>query len=410
MKTTIFRNKSFLSIWIGNGISELGGAFGTFCNSILVYQLTGSALALGSMWLLYFIPSLVLQLFIGPFIDRWSRKWILIFSQLARGFVFLVPLFALLTETLLPWHIYLVQIIVGLITPLYVPANQAITPSIVAKEQLEAANAYLEGTARFMTFTAPFLGGIVIEYIGVMPTMLLVCTLLLLSGFTLLFIQETRIPQKARASWIKEFTEGITYFFTKRVIVWLGIFLGFVQFGVGVTMVTTLPYITEELSGSYAEYGYFMAGFPVGFILGSVLAGKIKYRSRRRLMLGALFIGGLTFIFLFINTSVSLGILTEIIGGIAMAVFGIHNTTICQKIIPHHLMGKIFSVRLLIIRCMMPLGVLAGGFLSEIWGVRPLYLLIGMVISTASLLGILLPYFKFIDADIENKTNLHSAG
>lgn len=401
MGTPIFKNRSFLSIWIGNGVSELGGAFGTFCNSILIYQLTGSALALGSMWLLYFIPSLVLQLFIGPFIDRWSRKWILIFSQMARGFVFLVPLFALLTDTLLPWHIYLVQIIVGLITPLYVPANQAITPSIVAKGQLEAANAYLEGTARLMTFTAPFLGGIVIEYIGVMPTMVLVSTLLLLSGFTLFFIQETRIPQKTRAPWLKEFTEGLAYFFKKQVIVWLGVFLGFVQLGVGVTMVTTLPYITEELSGSYAEYGYFMAGFPVGFILGSILVGKIKYRSRRRLMLGALFIGGLTFVFLFINTSVLMGILAEVTGGVAMAVFGIHNTTICQKIIPHHLMGKIFSVRLLIIRCTMPLGVLAGGFLSEIWGVRPLYLLIGMLISTTSLLGILLPYFKFLDEGLE---------
>ncbi|MCT1902437.1 MFS transporter [Oceanobacillus sp. FSL W8-0428] len=401
MDTSIFRNRSFLSIWIGNGISELGGAFGTFCNSILIYQLTGSKLALGSMWLLYFIPSLVLQLFIGPFIDRWSRKWILIFSQMARGFVFLVPLFALFTDSLLPWHIYLVQIIVGLITPLYVPANQAITPSIVARNQLEAANAYLEGTARLMTFTAPFLGGVVIEYIGVMPTMTLVSTLLLFSGFALLFIQEDRIPQKTREPWIKEFTAGITYFFTKRVIVWLGIFLGFVQFGVGVTMVTTLPYITEELSGSYAEYGYFMAGFPVGFILGSILVGKMKYKSRRRLMLGALFTGGLTFVFLFINTSVLLGILAEVAGGIAMAVFGIHNTTICQKIIPNHLMGKIFSVRLLIIRCMMPLGILSGGFLSEIWGVRPLYLMIGMVISTTSLLGILLSYFKFLDGDLE---------
>lgn len=400
---SIFKNRSFLSIWIGNGISELGGAFGTFCNSILIYQLTGSTLALGSMWLLYFIPSLVLQLFIGPFIDRWSRKWILIFSQMARGFVFLVPLFALWTESLLPWHVYFVQIIIGLITPLYVPANQAITPSIVAKGQLETANAYLEGTARLMTFTAPFLGGVVIEYLGVLPTMILVSTLLLLSGFTLLFIQETRIQQKTRAPWIKEFTEGITYFFRKRVIVWLGIFLGFVQFGVGVTMVTTLPYITEELSGSYAAYGYFMAGFPVGFILGSILVGKIKYKSRRKLMLGALFIGGLTFVILFFNTSILLGILTEVIGGVAMAVFAIHNTTICQKIIPHHLMGKIFSVRLLIIRCMMPLGVLAGGYLSDMWGVRPLYLLIGMVISTTSLLGILLPYFKFIDEDADKE-------
>jgi MFS family permease len=162
-------------------------------------------------------------------------------------------------------------------------------------------------------------------------------------------------------------------------------------------MVTTLPYITEELNGSYAEYGYFMSGFPVGYILGAIMVGKITFKSRRVLMLGALFIGGLTFISLCFNHSIVIAIITEIIGGVVMAFFSIHNTTICQQTVPNHLMGKVFSVRLLVIRGAMPLGVLAGGLLSEVWGVRPLYFLIGSIICTISLLGIILPYFKFID-------------
>ncbi|WP_017471400.1 MFS transporter [Amphibacillus jilinensis] len=394
---SILENKSFTSIWIGSGISELGGAFGTFCNSVLIFQLTGSTMALGGMWLLYFIPSLFLQLFIGPFIDRWSRKWVMIFSQWLRSIIFLIPLFSLFTATLSPWHIYTVQIVVGLITPLYVPANQAITPTVVSKEHLETANAYVDGTVKLMSFTAPLLAGIVVESIGVTNTLLLVSSLLMLSGFTLLFIHEPRAIQQIRKPWLKEFGSGIMYFFTKPIIVWLGIFLSFVQFGVGVTMVTTLPYITEELGGSYAQYGYFMAGFPIGYIIGALLVGRIVYKSRRRLMLGSLFIGGLTFIALFFNTSIGLGITTEVLGGMVMAFFSVHNTTLCQKIIPQHLMGKIFSVRLLIIRGSMPLGVLAGGALSNAWGIRPLYLLIGSMICTVSLLGIVLPYFKFLD-------------
>lgn len=407
MNLSILRNRSFVSVWLGNGISELGGAFGTFCNSILIYQLTGSTLALGSMWLLYFIPSLILQLFIGPFIDRWSRKWVMIFSQWTRGLIFIIPLIALVTGSLAPWHIYLVQIVVGLITPLYVPANQAITPTIVLREHLQTANAYIDGTVRLMTFLAPITGGIVIEYIGVKPTLTLVSFLLLCSGLTLLFIQENKNVHGVRNSWLKEFVEGITFFFKQPIVVWLGVFLAFVQFGVGVTMVTTLPYITQELNGSYAEYGYFMAGFPIGYIIGAMLVGKIEYKSRRTLMLGALFIGGLTFIALCFNQSIVFGITTEILGGIVMAFFSVHNTTICQKTVPNHLMGKVFSVRLLIIRGAMPLGVLVGGFLSEIWGIRPLYLLIGSIICIVSLLGIVLPYFKFID-NYENGDKLAS--
>ncbi|TQR16602.1 MFS transporter [Psychrobacillus lasiicapitis] len=394
---TLRRNRPFIFIWIGNVISELCGAFGTFSNSILIYQLTNSTMALGSMWLLYFIPSLILHLSIGPFIDRWSRKWIMVFSQWTRGIIFLIPLVSLASGNLEVWHIYTVQIMVGLITPIYTPANQAITPTIVSKEQLTEANAYIDGTVRLMTFLAPILGGVVIEYIGVIPTLLFVCGTLITSGTLLLFIHENRISISVRKSWIEQFSEGISYFFKQRLIVWLGIFLAFVQFGVGVTMVATLPYITKELSGSYAEYGYFMASFPLGYVIGSILVGKITFKSRRVLMLGALVIGGLTFIALGFNHSIILGIVTELIAGVAMAFFGVHNITIFQQTVPNELMGKVASVRLFIIRGTMPLGVLVGGVLSEQWGIRPLYFLIGTIICTVSLLGIFLPYFRFMD-------------
>nr|WP_227495917.1 MFS transporter [Bacillus mycoides] len=398
------KNSSFFFMWIGSAISELGGAFGTLCNSILVYELTGSKTALSSMWLLYFIPSLILQLISGPYIDKWSRKWIMIFSQWMRASVFLLPLVMLVTNSVEVWHIYVVQIIVGLITPLYTPASQAITPSIVSKEQLQDANAYIDGMTRLMMFLAPVLGGIVIHFIGMKLTLFFVCVCLFISGGLLLFITEKRIKQELRKTWLEEFLHGFTYFFTKPVIVWLGIFLTFVQFGVGVTMVTNLPYIKDELSAGYAEYGYFMAGFPLGYVVGSILVGKVKYRSRRLLMLGGLFVGGLTYISLGLNNSIIIAIVIEVIAGICIAFFNVHNTTICQQTVPSNMIGKVFSVRLFFIRLAMPLGVLLGGILSEMWGVRVLYFIIGSIICVTSLIGILLPYFKFLDEAIEEKS------
>lgn len=214
----LFKNKSFTRIWAGNASSELAGAFGTFCNSLLVFELTGSTMALGSMWLLYFLPSLVLQLFIGPYIDRWSRKWIMIFALWSRAAIFLIPLISYMTETLAPWHIYAVQIAVGLITPLYVPANQAILPTIITKEQLPTANAYVDGVVRLMMLLAPVLAGLVIEYIGIQITLLLICLLLAASGSLLLEIQEGDRPHITRQTWLEQFTEGISYFSSKKLL------------------------------------------------------------------------------------------------------------------------------------------------------------------------------------------------
>jgi len=359
--------------------------------------MTDSSWALGSMWLLYFLPSLMLQLVIGPYIDRWSRKWVMIFALWSRGLVFLIPLIGFITDTLVPWHIFIVQIIIGLITPVYSPANQAILPSLVSKQQLQTANAYMEGMARLMTFTAPVMAGVVIEYIGIDSTLSFICISLIVSGSLLLCIAEEREERAERKTWATEFLEGISYFFQQRTIVWLGAFLAFVQFGVGVTMVINIPFIKSVLDGNNVMYGYFMAGFPLGYMLGTLLVGKWRFQSRRSMMLGALLIGGLTYINLGMTNSILLAITTEIIAGIVMAFFSIHNITICQQNVPNHLMGKIVSVRSFIIRAMMPLGVLISGVLSEVWGIRPLYIFIGALIASISLLGMTLPYFAFID-------------
>lgn len=409
MSNHVLKNRGFVSLWAGSAISELGGSFGTFCNSIIVYELTGSKLALGSMWLLYFIPSILLQLVSGPFIDKWSRKWIMIFSQWTRALVFLVPLLSVMFGGFQVWQIYLVQIVIGLVTPLYVPASQAITPTIVSKEQLPTANAYLDGTTRLMMFLAPMAGGIVINYMGTDSTLLFVFISLTLSGFLLLRMEEQRVPQKIRTTWLEQFKEGIHYFFKERTIVWLGIFLAFVQFGVGVTIVINLPYITDVLNGNYEDYGLFMAGFPLGYVIGSMLIGRMKFQSRRMLMLGSLVIGGFTYIALGLIQSILLAIVVEIIAGIMMAFFSIHNITICQQAVPNHLMGKVMSVRLVIIRAAMPIGIVVGGVVSELWGIRPLFVLIGSIISIVSMIGIVFPYFKFIDGPSKSDS-LHEKG
>ncbi len=61
----------------------------------------------------------------------------MIFSQSDRASVFLLPLVMLVSGSIEVRHIYVVQIVVGLITPLYTPASQAITPSIAGKNNFK---------------------------------------------------------------------------------------------------------------------------------------------------------------------------------------------------------------------------------------------------------------------------------
>lgn len=380
-------NKSFRSIWLSSATSELGGAFFTFCNSILIYKYTGSATALGLVWLIYYIPSFFMQLFIGPYIDRWSRKYTMIWCQLVRAILAMVLAITLFSEWFSVSLIYMVQVLVGLIMPIFTPANQSILPTIVEKEHLEKANASLESVRQVMAVMGPISAGVLVEYIEVNWLLIIISIAFLLSTYNLAQINERHIKREVRKPWIEEFKEGLNSYFENPLIVWLGVFFGFVQFGVGVTIVTTLPYITTVLEQPTVAYGFFMAGFPVGYTIGALLSSKLKRLNGIGVLFSALFIGGCTYLSLAFTPWYSLALVTEAIAGIVIAVFNIYNITLIQKRIPNQLMGKVTSVRLLIMRLMLPLGILFATISVQFIAIRSLYLIIGAIICVTSLTG-----------------------
>lgn len=380
-------NKSFRSIWLSSATSELGGAFFTFCNSILIYKYTGSATALGLVWLIYYIPSFFMQLFIGPYIDRWSRKYTMIWCQLVRAILAMVLAITLFSEWFSVSLIYMVQVLVGLIMPIFTPANQSILPTIVEKEHLEKANASLESVRQVMAIMGPISAGVLVEYIEVNWLLIIISIAFLLSTYNLAQINERHIKREVRKPWIEEFKEGLNSYFEHPLIVWLGVFFGFVQFGVGVTIVTTLPYITTVLEQPTVAYGFFMAGFPVGYTIGALLSSKLKRLNGIGVLFSALFIGGCTYLSLAFTPWYSLALVTEAIAGIVIAVFNIYNITLIQKRIPNQLMGKVTSVRLLIMRLMLPLGILFATISVQFIAIRSLYLIIGAIICVTSLTG-----------------------
>ncbi|WP_010096539.1 MFS transporter [Ornithinibacillus scapharcae] len=381
------KNPSYRSVLLSSTTSELGGALFTACNSIVIYELTGSASALGSIWLMYYFPSFFMQLFIGPYVDRWSRKKIMIHCQIIRMLLAIVLLMSLILDAYTIALIYIIQIIVGLIMPIFTPANQAILPTILNNEDLTRANASLDSIRQVMVITGPLLSGLFVDYFAIEWVLLLITIAFAVSAGLLVIIQENYQQNKVRKKWITEFQEGLHYFFAQRIIVLLGVFLGFVQFGVGVTIVTTIPFITTILEQPYSAYGIFMAGFPLGYLIGAFIKQRLENPDGLGILFTSLMIGGCTYLSLGFTPWYSLGVVTEIIAGIVIAIFNIHYVTLIQILIPNHVMGKVTSVRLLIMRTMMPLGILFATLTTTFISIRVLYIIIGCVICVSATLG-----------------------
>ena len=397
----VLHNKSFRALWLGEWVAELGGAAAGLCNGLLLYQLTGSTSALGMMWLVYFLPSLVIQLAAGPMIDRLPKKSIMAVSQFSRAVLFLVPAIWLMVSVYPVWMLYSVQFVLGCIQPFYVPAGMSLLPVIVKPSDLKAANAYLDGTLRLMGFLAPAAGGMIIASSNLEWAYAGAGVLFFLSFLSLRNIEEKTTVSVKKKSWFMQIKDGYRFFFGSQHIIGLTVLSGIVQFGVGTAMVINIPYVLEELKGTPFLYGLFAAGFPLGYTVGSALAGKYGPKNMYRAsMLGGLLAGGLSFIGLALAESYYVALACEIAAGIFFPFFNIYNTTLLQKLIPEEVRGSVFSMRLLVIRAAMPLGIIFAGQLGEVAGIRGLYLIVGLLITASVFLCVWFPGFKKMDSPI----------
>src|SRR6266545_7137967 len=158
--------RNFRLLWIGEGISLLGDQFYMIALPWLVLQLTGSALALGTVMALAGIPRALFVLVGGAFVDRFSPRSVMIASNLAR-LVLVVLLSALvLTNTIRIEMLYAFALAFGLADSFYFPGQSAIIPQLLPEDQLQAGNTFVQGTAQLSLFLGPVLAGALIALLG----------------------------------------------------------------------------------------------------------------------------------------------------------------------------------------------------------------------------------------------------
>lgn len=390
-------SKSFKSLWLGEVVSEFGGAAGGIINGLLLYELTGSKEWMAAIWLVYFIPSLILQGLSAPFLNHVVKEKMLRNIQLIRASAYFLPLAGYLmdSEFGIMFGLVLLQCILGLMQPIYASLSFALIPDICKDDELVEANGLLDTTLRLMIIIAP----------GVTSLLLLVIPMEYIYGissilFLASFMAISQIPQSSQktvATWTKKFwwtelKEGYRTFFKYPNLLRLTLLSSTVQFAVGATMVLSVPFIRGELEGQDWEYAIFKGAFPIGYVIGMLILTKIP-KTVFTMYLG-LFGGGLSFILLFFVHSVPLAWICELIGGMLFPLFNAQNAAIFQLEAPRERLTQLSAVRLFLFRITMPLGIVFAS--SALWDIstRLTYLIIGMVIVLPALFYLFISLLK----------------
>src|SRR5437762_8156300 len=102
----ILRQRNFALLWLGGLVSFAGDWMLFIALPVYVYDLTGSALATGGMFIAQTLPRLLMGSVAGVFVDRWDRRRTMIAADLSRAAILLLLLLVRSADQI--WLIYLV--------------------------------------------------------------------------------------------------------------------------------------------------------------------------------------------------------------------------------------------------------------------------------------------------------------
>src|SRR5580765_6424005 len=194
----------------------MGDWFDTIALYTIILNLTGSGRAIGLLMVARFVPSFVFGSLSGVVADRFSRRSIMIVSDLLRAVVVLGFLFVRRADQL--WIIYFLTVLQLGLSTFFEPAKTAVIPSIVSDRELVAANAISSVTWSVMLTLGAAIGGLITGWFGTDVAFILDALSYLLSAALIASIKvpkrQKRSKQKlslGRALGISETIEGIRY-------------------------------------------------------------------------------------------------------------------------------------------------------------------------------------------------------
>ena len=160
----IRENRDFRKLWIAAVISMLGEWFNTIALFFLILEYTGSEFLLGMLFTVRMAGFAILQPFIGLLADRYNRKMLMVVSNLLQA-VFALCFLLVNDSSDIVWMIGLSGLMMVL-HGVYMTAERAALPNVVAEEDLATANALDAASWSTALCMGAMLGGVVVSIWG----------------------------------------------------------------------------------------------------------------------------------------------------------------------------------------------------------------------------------------------------
>lgn len=391
------RQRDFSLLWLAGMISFTGNWMMSIALPIIIYTMTGSALAIGGMLLARTLPAILFSSVAGVFVDRWERRFTIVAINLLLA-LSILPLLLVQSADWL-WLIYVVTFVQSTLSQFLLPAENALLPLLSDSKLLVSANALNALNNNLARLVGPALGGLLLPLLGLSGVVVVDAMTFLVAGLLAGLISVTSHPGKSNSDdntnpfrkVAKQWSEGLKVIWhtrTVRILFFLNILPAL---GESTMYVLFVPFVTEILKGGAFHVGDLMSAQAVGGILGGMVIGWVSLRVKTYRLLGvsAMLIGCFDLVIFNYPTflpGVTLAYMMFVLAGPASIGFGAGYATMIQTHVDDAYRGRVFGTMTLLASIFTLAGIAVAGFAGDQIGIVPVintqviaYLLFGLI-------------------------------
>lgn len=410
--------RDFRLLWLGEGISLIGDQFYMIALPWLVLQITGDVLAMSTVLALAGVPRALFMMVGGVITDRLTPRLVMFISNILRLILVSLLTFLVLTGQIQIWMIYIFALVFGLIDAFFFPAQNAIVPGLVKKDQLQTANAILQGTMQLSLFAGPVLAGMLIAYLagsgasqsagsmgGIAIAFGFDALTFLVSAITLWLIKfvdyvEIEDQNEQSEGLLQSIKNGLVVVWNDVTLRTFFMLIALSNFLVTGPVVVGIPFIANSrLPEGAAAYGIIMSAYGGGSLLGIILAGSLPRPSSQRmgLLLGIIWSGlGIGVLALGLISTTVAGAVIALLMGLANGYVVIIFVTWLQQRTHPSMLGRVMSLLMFSSAGLLPISNMLTGMLIKINPVG-LFIFSGSLMTVFVLLAMFNPSLRRMD-------------
>ncbi len=381
--TTLGRR--YWRLWTSSGLSNVADGIVKVAMPLVAVKYTqsptliaGLAFALSLPWLLFALPA-------GAFADRWDRRKVMLGANGARALLLGALGIGLLLGFGSIWALYVIAFCVGTAETLYDTSAQSFLPNIVDRDQLSLANGRLyaaELTAN--QFIGPPIGGVLVA-VGAAAAFLTPVALWVLAIGALSMVRGSfRTERRGRTTLRSDIAEGLRFLWGNTVLRTLAVMTGVSNLAMTAGGAVLVLYLVGPQSPGRLtdpQYGLLMTAVAVGGLVGSLIADRVERRIGRSRSLVLTIVGSAILAGIPALTANSWAIGAALfIGGVTVVIWNVIVVSLRQRIAPDRLLGRVNSGYRLVAWGTLPLGAVLGGVLANLFGLRAVFAVAGVLV------------------------------